>query len=369
MNILILTNTFPSVENTMNGLYVYRRCQELIRMGNNVEVVVVNHIRESRKKSYNYNICGQKKTANVINYFQPPMSNYQFFLKSKLKKIIRSFQIEIIHVHHVNSGFGAYLVSKDLNLPYVVTAHGSDIHTKLENKKHYIRSRKIIKGSSATIFVSKFLKEIALKYHLDMTNTIVINNGVDSPNALVVKSANNSRIIFIGSLIPIKRADKLVDIFRIVLKNDPQASLTIIGDGFQRELIRNIIQEYSLERNIRLTGQLPHDEVFSELLQSDILILPSLNEGFPCVVMEAQSCGLQVVVSNNGGMPEAVGDVGLVVPDSNRWIEDFANAIIKLKKNPISQNKIKGRINEFSWEKIVSQEIKVYKDVLNSNKN
>ncbi|HBT50673.1 MAG TPA: hypothetical protein DEA49_00945 [Petrotoga sp.] len=97
----------------------------------------------------------------------------------------------------------------------------------------------------------------------------------------------------------------------------------------------------------------------------DVMILPSRNEGFGAVVIEAQGCGVAVVGSSNGGIPEAIGDGGVVVEDGEDFEKRFAQSVVKLLEDPIDESYLRKRALGFSWENIVEKEIKVYNEALN----
>jgi len=76
----------------------------------------------------------------------------------------------------------------------------------------------------------------------------------------------------------------------------------------------------------------------------DVMILPSRNEGFGAVIIEAQACGVPVVGSSNGGIPEAIGDGGIVVEEGENFEKRFAEAVINFLENPIDSNYIREKL-------------------------
>jgi len=96
----------------------------------------------------------------------------------------------------------------------------------------------------------------------------------------------------------------------------------------------------------------------------DVMILPSRNEGFGAVIIEAQACGVPVVGSSNGGIPEAIGDGGIVIEEGEDFEKRFAEAVVEMLKNPIEREYLRERALGFSWENIVKREVAVYEEVL-----
>jgi len=115
---------------------------------------------------------------------------------------------------------------------------------------------------------------------------------------------------------------------------------------------------------VHFTGMLPQTEVAKWMNAMDVMLLPSRNEGFPTVVNEAQGCGVSVVGSSNGGIPEAIGDGGIVVEEGKDFEKRFAKAVISLLKNHINRDFIIEKAMHYSWENIVNLELNVYQEVL-----
>ncbi len=165
----------------------------------------------------------------------------------------------------------------------------------------------IAKKMDLQIFVSNKLKE---KYAVESVKSIVVNENrfreadiVDLKNAEPNTIGKGLKLVFVGRLSPEKRVQDLL----FALKKQSEVSLNIIGDGPQKEELEALTIQLGLNETVAFSGRKEWgDELFSELKRHDILVLPSENEGLPLVIAEAMSCGLPVIASNVGGIPEIV---------------------------------------------------------------
>jgi glycosyltransferase involved in cell wall biosynthesis len=96
----------------------------------------------------------------------------------------------------------------------------------------------------------------------------------------------------------------------------------------------------------------------------DVMVLPSREEGFGAVVIEAQACVTCVIGSSNGGIPEAIGFPEYVVKEGDQFEERLAKRVVEVLKEGYDMNRILERVKEFTWKNIVGKEIGVYRQIL-----
>jgi glycosyltransferase involved in cell wall biosynthesis len=103
---------------------------------------------------------------------------------------------------------------------------------------------------------------------------------------------------------------------RALVDSGVPVRLEVLGDGSERERVRHTVVDLGLEKHVELCGEVSSEEVASRLRGSDALVLPSLDEGLPTVILEAMASGIPVVASDCGGVREAITDgvEGFVVP-------------------------------------------------------
>jgi len=125
--------------------------------------------------------------------------------------------------------------------------------------------------------------------------------------------------IYVGGLVETKGMRELALAAEALLKEHPRLKLVCVGDGPERDRLAGLARRIGREGAVIVTGNVPPDDVPLFLQASDFLVLPSHSEGLPQAVLEAMNCGLAVVATRVGGVPEAVldGRTGLLVAAKN----------------------------------------------------
>lgn len=146
--------------------------------------------------------------------------------------------------------------------------------------------------------------------------------------------ASAKRLVFVGRLAAVKGVPVLLDALARLRADDPEVTLTLVGDGPERGWIEERIAELGLGGAVGITGYLDQDAVADRLARADVFVLPSFAEGVPVVLMEAMATGLPVVTTRIAGIPELVEDgvSGLVVPPGDAVA--LADALAALLADP-----------------------------------
>ncbi len=375
MNLLYLSYTMPKPSSPFRGTFVLRRIEELINQGINPTVVTMEHIHNilKFKKHYsfqdlNYDI--DKEVTMLLKIENPYTYTNILFQRNlnQLEKIVKEKKIDLIHAHFIRDGIYALELKKRLGIPYVVTSHGFDIRNLSKgNTKVTEKSLEVLENADKAVFVSESLLNTAIESGYSGKNSTVINNGFNSNIFKPENKKNNNstqNIGFCGSLNHNKRADKLPEIFNLIKKEFPLSNLIIIGDGPLKQLMIRGFEKYELMDSVIFTGNIKQELIAKYMNTMDAFILPSIKEGFGAVIGESLACGTQVVTSDAGGIPEAVGNAGYLVANGDNFEERFAEQVIYALKNPIPKSTIEERANELTWEKIIKQEIEVYQRVI-----
>jgi glycosyltransferase involved in cell wall biosynthesis len=179
------------------------------------------------------------------------------------------------------------------------------------------------------------------------------------------------RVGFVGRLSEEKSVKILIDAMSIVIKQIPDADLTIVGTGPQEKFLREYCTQLNIDKSVFFTGY--RENSFHELKEMDLFVLPSRTEGCPIVILEAMAMGLPVVATRVGGNMELVEDftTGLLVPHGDA--EKMAEAILQLicdKENArnMGQNGRKRAFSQFHPSSFTSTIQMLYRQLFDQKK-
>ncbi len=167
-------------------------------------------------------------------------------------------------------------------------------------------------------------------------------------------------LVYLGGLNPHKNLIGLLRAWPAVVARRPDVELAIVGDTSRRgfhdnvdELLFEIERDPVLKRSVRLTGYLPDESLVELLASATALVLPSLLEGFGLPAVEAMACGVPVIASRRGSLPEVIGDAGLLFDPLSA--DDIARAILRLLEDEAMQAELRKRAlvraASFTWSR------------------
>jgi glycogen synthase len=172
----------------------------------------------------------------------------------------------------------------------------------------------------------------AIAASLSVPSTVIGNPYADDVFHRRDDIARSRDLVFLGRLVSDKAPGMLIDALLLLRERGLDPSLTIIGSGPEEAALRRRSMDAGLDARIRFAGALRGDALVAALNAHRIMVVPSVwEEPFGIVVLEGLACGLVPVVTNSGGLPQAVGECGLVVPKSDPAA--LANAIASLLQN------------------------------------
>jgi len=324
-------------------------------------------------------------TDNVV-FHEVEMSNYPLFdfplytlaLASKMVETAKYENIDIFHCHyaipHATSAFLAREMLAVSNIKVITTLHGTDI-TLVGLEPSFLPVMKFsIERSDGVTAVSRFLREKTLTNYGIEKEIEVIPNFVDTrkyyrhplENIRPHFAASDEKIIVhISNFRPVKRVPDVIRIFDHVRKKVP-SKLVIVGDGPDRSQCELLTRELGLHDHVKFLGK--QTDVIHVLSTAHLFLMPSQSESFGLSALEAMACGVPVISSSVGGLPELQlhGKTGFIaeIGDIDRMARYSIDLLSNLSKHQLFAQAARDRALEFDASKIVAQYEDYYHKVL-----
>ncbi|MCB9798582.1 glycosyltransferase family 4 protein [Candidatus Nomurabacteria bacterium] len=210
--------------------------------------------------------------------------------------------------------------------------------------------------------ISRFLAQRGQKFRAETVD--LTPNGLDFSHVPKGVPQKEGRVICVGRLSWVKGHKYLLEAWPLVLKEVPGARLVLVGDGDERKNIEKQTRELSIQDSVKLLGNLPHDEVLREMSQSEVFVCPSLAEGLGIVFIEAQACGIPVIGTNVGGIPDIIEDnqTGYLIETKNP--DQIAEKLIVLLKDKELRKRFvessQHTVKKFEWNTIIAKIDEIY---------
>lgn len=180
------------------------------------------------------------------------------------------------------------------------------------------------------------------------------------------------RLLFIGRLIKEKGAHILVKAVKRCIEKGVNVNLVIVGDGYQRTDLENLVKELGLENTVIFLGSIfEEDDLIKEIQNSTAVVVPTLNaEPFGIVALEAMSCAKPVLASKSGGLTEILQEIGVLIKSNDE--KKLADEIMKLILNPERGEELgrKGRkivLEKYDFRKIGKMYISMYTKLIENS--
>lgn len=277
---------------------------------------------------------------------------------------------DCISAHSLTGGLFAEMAHRQYGVPYLVTWHGSDVHTHpLRNPVLMEDTARVMQGALCNFFVSNTLKAASDRITVQARKEVLYNGVSEDFRKLpqdevtAVRSsyglAQKDKVVaFTGNLSPVKNVLSLPGIFKEISAGYPGSlKFWIVGDGKQRGALEAAVEAAGLE--VRFFGNMPSSDMPAIMNCIDVLVLPSLNEGLPLVCAEALRCGANVVGAEAGGIPEVIG-IDNVVPHGDGFEVKMAKRAVEMLSGKVEQ----AIPDELDWNRTALQEKRILESFL-----
>ena len=363
VRILSLTYEYPPIGGG-GGRVAAALNEELARNGDRVEVLTSRMTGFSRRESVGGVMVHRSACVRRDMHYTTALELSTTLLPAWREgcRLIKAFQPDLLHTHFVlPSGLIAWRLARHFHVPYVITAHGSDIPGYNPDRFALLHRllkpfwRQIVANASLLISPSNFLAGL-IRAQVDLPIR-VIPNGY-SPAAALGKQKRNL-VLVVARLFPRKGVQRFIE----AIPGMPRDwDYVIAGDGPYLPKLKELAER--LQVPVRFIGFVDAHTLRGYYEEARILVFPSIRENFPMVLLEAMDAGCAVITTDAEGCGEVVGRAGIVVRKDDA--EQIRTALGGLMADPVRCEQLgqvaRARADQFRWPRIAS----LYRDAFRS---
>ncbi len=327
-----------------------------------------------------------------VYFHQVDVSSYPLFkyppytlsLAAKMADVVCRWKLDLLHVHyaipHATAAFLAKQIARDCRIKVITTLHGTDVTLVGSERSFFEITRFSVEVSDGITAVSQAISR-QTKEMFGISNHIeVIPNFVNVEQfkpeirhcSRRTFAAEDERILLHASNFrPVKRIPDVIEVFRQV-RLQMKAKLILVGDGPEMSLAEHMIAQHGLTDDVLLLGN--QDSIATILPVADLFMLPSQTESFGLAALEAMACGVPVLASDTGGLPELVTNEldGYLLPVGD--VAGMVEKAISILKNDQRLKDMKKAarqtaVERFSEELLVPQYEEYYLRVIAGKRN
>jgi len=391
MKILWLASWYPSDLFPFDGDFIQRHARA-VSLFCDIEVIyVVKDAEGLYTRDIQETTTHNNRLTERIIYYKPLQTSFGLFnrILSTLKyqrvykKAVNNYVAQngrprLVHLQiAMKAGLTALWIKKKYKIPYILSEQWTgylDNANPTINDFNFIYQyywSKIIKQAAISTYVSEVLKN-RLVHLYKINNTFVIPNVVDTRLFFPKQQEaadGQLQLIHISTMVYQKNTEGILEALRI-LKNDCRFTLQLYGTI--NPALEQLIKELELQNYVFVKGEVSHDQLSKAIQQADALILYSRFETFGCVLIEANACGVPVIVSDLEVFHEIVQDGvnGIFVTGENpRALAEKIKQFAKQKDNFDRNSIARATAAKYSYERVGQQFADLYTIIDNQNKN
>jgi glycosyltransferase involved in cell wall biosynthesis len=386
----MLSRLYPSEQRPTQGLFVQERVSELIRQGIDVTLVVpvplsCRLLALLQEKWRVYYETPYVEEIEGVRVYHPRFAIWRgfyaisgFFYFLGLRRLVRVLhqkkRFELIHaqcVGPVPDGFGAALLNRAYGTPLVLTIHGQNqLYRSRWHPVYRVLNRYALSRASLVVTVSRKIRRLVHSCGADASKTVVVGNGISQNTAVKRQMLRpvgwDSRkvILSVAHLIRSKGIDLVLKILPEVLQTRQDILYCVIGSGPEEENLKRFANKSGLNEYVSFLGRFPHSQTVDYMGGCDIFVLPSWNESFGSVYVEAMAQGKPVIGCKGQGIEDVIeqGVTGLLVEP--RDLTSLRDAILLLLGDEdlckrIGENARQVVMRNHTWEKAMAK-LRVY---------
>ncbi len=359
MRILCINYEYPPIGGG-GGVACKGLAEELVQLGHHIDIVTTGMSDLPKFEIVNgvhiHRVNGWRRNRIYVGSFGLLTMLYPMYAKAR--ELTTQYNYDINHTHFiVPSGIVSYWLKKKSHLPYVVTAHGSDVpgynpdRFSIQHLLIRFLWKRIICNSQAVICCSNYLTKLVSMQDCPV-NLAVIPNGYTTNEELKNLKIKQNIILVVTRMFKRKGVQFLIEALKGI---DTDWEIMIAGDGPYLEELKK--QAAAIRTKIHFLGFLNRVELNDLYRKSKIFIFPSVRENFPMVLIEAMDAGCAVITTYAEGCSEVVGNAALKTESGNvAQIQAALNLLMNNESERIRySNLAKFRASELAWPLIALQ--------------
>ncbi len=324
-------------------MYLLNALPALKREGDEIHFLILH----PKKNGKGYGDFKKRLEDKGIIVHVIPFGIFPFvsFLR-RIHKLVRSESFDIVHTHLIHADFLLAYYKKWINpkIKLVSTKHGYEewynnkygFDPNQKQRNLYYRIARFAETQvDASIAISKGLYELYLGLEISKQERLkLIHYGFDFPNSYSADESlrfSNKQAVLVGRLTPFKGHRYAVEAFKKVVETVPDANLVFVGSGPEEQSIRDLVIDLNLEDHVHLVGYSKRAREY--MFNSDVVLVPSVSEGFGVVVLEAFSVKKPILAFEVPSLNEHIedGKQGFLVPAFD--VDTYADRIVQLFNN------------------------------------
>jgi glycosyltransferase involved in cell wall biosynthesis len=339
---------------------------------------------EKKSKFYDVNPMMLLKPINLFEWLSVNSGGFPepYTFGKRIKKILKQ-NLNKYDVIHDNQSLAYELLFFQKKKPLVTTIHhpiSLDLSYQLQSTNDIFLKLLMRRWHSFLVmqkFVAKRLKKIVVpsnssmedikeEFHVDKNKMERVMNGIDLnvfyPDSKIQKIP--FKLVTVASAdVPLKGLDYLLNALSDLAEVYSDISLSIIGEQKKGGHTERLIKKLNLEKRVNFFSNLTQEDLRKTYCEAELAIIPSLYEGFGFAAIEAMACGVPLISSSGGALPEVIKDTGIIIPPKN--VKEIYNSVDYLLSSPhiakeLAEKGLQRANSKFSWAAIAKKLEKVY---------
>ena len=326
LHVLTLTPFFPCEGDEVSGCFIAESTKQLEQFNVASTIIAANPLHHPRKRP------NLSSPAEWVRYPQLPgnlgLSSAGRWLYARLLATVpplhKEHPIDVIHAHAaLPCGQAAALLSRHLNIPFVVTLHGLDVFNTCflaGGPAQWRRqtSIQVYQAARQVVCISRRVQSMLTEGMSQNVRSAVVYNGTNttvfSPVTENATQPSPQHILVVGNLLVGKGHELVLRALHQLSRSFPNLHCRIIGEGPDRARFESLSRELGIAPRVQFEARKTRSEIANAMRACTVFVLPSRYEGLGCVYLEAMACGKPVIACRGQGIDE------IIIHEKNGWL-------------------------------------------------